>query len=551
MPERINLETGEWETVPDEPTPERVQTATVNGVLYERQGNGSWVPVTPQASPKTEQRKRDTNLGNGVYQESDTGAYYTFGPGGPLSGAKQYITQSEAKEATDPQQSSGGSGNATAWANYNARIAEMELDRQELEQRIKQDALDYQLSLQKQNFFEEEAIFNRGIGNEQIALQKSDLALQAQGQAQDYQLSVATMSQQREVINAQMQNETAMFNASQQAETSRFNSQMGFQVEQANVAAQQRKQETVQQYSRDIGSLSQDPGDRAALAAYVLANTGYGRAAQTEGQDLRTDESLTGLELALRNREDVMASPDRPFTFNPVSFNPMQAPQLSPLQLPPIPKMQSGQSDGLVNLALTPQEQAQSRLDEATALGKETEGWTVDESGRYSAGNPFANLPKKEAGGVVQGAFIAGDSSDGKENEEVVIPDFPAPGMTTVVPKGKLTAKMKAHMAGMQKMETGGGFTSGVFGGLGSDRTRSQSFLDEVEQRMRSGTPWAQGNLPDLSFESTPGFDPFVSSLLQGLRSSAQGLPVAWQQRQQALLTPPGIRGDQVISRTR
>ena len=540
----------------------------VNGILKEI--NGRQLLINPRTGAimqdygpvAREAATPDQNLGAGVF--ADARGYYVLDKTGssPTDVQKRYITEAEAKSTTNPKSGGSSASDATAAGNLSARyaelgqrqsefVAELALKQRQLDEELRAAAEAYALAVRKQTFYEEESVFNQGIGNAEIALAKQQLALSEANQAQQYGLSIATMTQQREIVNAQMQQATAEFNAT-----------MGFQVEQANVQAQQRKQEQVQSLGRDIAGYSADPGDRNALAAYVMANTGFGKAAQTEGVDLVTDESLTPLELALRTRQDVMASPDKPFSFDPIA-----TPQLSPFQMPEL--AQRAQNPAMPTSAITPTDErvamgtstgttptagmmsaTEARRQELAAQG--TAAFVGTEGGLWKQdGTDWVRIPEMETGGVVKGAFVAGDSSDGKENKEVIIPDFPAPGMTTVVPADKLTPKMKAHMGKMKKMETGGVFSSGVFSGLGSDRTLARTFQTEATQRARVGTPWAgTAGLPDLSFEATPGFDPWVAALLQGLRSGEQGLPTDWQQRQASLITPPGIR-EGVVGRTR
>ena len=501
-------------------------------------GGATWTIIDPAPAKATEP---DQNLGAGVF--ADARGYYVLDKTGssPTDVQKRYITEAEAKRATSLP--GGSSSDANAAGNLSARYAELgqrqyefgeelALKAQELDEQIANNARQAEIERQKQAFYQQQSLFERTIGNARIALDKQGLALQAAGLAQDYDLSVATMQQQREIVNAQMQQATSEFNAS-----------MGFQVEQANVADRARRQEQTQQYSRDIAGYSADPGDRAALASYVMANTGFGQAADTEGVDLITDESLTPLELALRNRNDIMAQPD-----NPYSFTPTTAPQLGAMQLPARPTVPTTitpttippvESKGIQSPAV----EAAAQQGVATAADKSGALWEMVD------GQWTQYTPRMEEGGVVKGAFIAGDSSDGKENQEVIIPDFPAPGMTTVVPKGKLTPKMKAHMGKMAKMQDGGVFASGPLTGLGSDRTLARGYQSEVARRSAQGTPF-ENYVPDVTFEATPGFDPMVASLVQGIRSASQGLPMAWQQRQAALLTPPGLR-EGVVGRTR
>lgn len=515
------------------------------GTYFDAQGRSlSSAPQKPQATT------RDKNHGNGVFE--DEAGFYVFSDGGPINGEKTYITAADAEARTNPQQAAqSGASAANAAGNLSARwaeldlarqtkMAELDLARQTLDATIEERNRRYALDVQKEAFLRGESEFNRYLGNETLATQKAQQAETVRSNMAQEAISIQGMVQQRNMLQAQMQ-----------AQTDQFNASMEFQTQQANAQAKEQKASRLQSLASDISSASKDPGDRAALASYVLANTGFGKAAATGDVNLVTDESLTGLEGLLRNREDVQARPD-----NPYSFSPLATPTVPEFDINALRNLfgvqQTGSSGGIVNQA-APQ----------APVERQPNVWSMNDQGTTDTADDqwvgpavdwdkirASKVPKMEQGGVTTGAFVAGDDSEGKENREVVIPNFPAPGMTTVVPEAKLTAKMRAHMAKMPKAETGGVFADGIFSGLDSDRTRARDFMAEVNKRARTGTPWATGNLPGLAFESSPGFDPFVADLLQSLRASEQGLPVAWQQRQAAMLAPTGVQ-DSMIGRSR
>lgn len=503
----------------------------VAGVYYDSTGRTvTSAPQKPQASA------RDKNHGNGVFE--DEAGFYVFSDGGPINGEKQYITAADAEARTNPQQSGASAANAAG--NLSARWAELDLARQTLDATIEERNRRYALDVQKEAFLRGESEFNRYLGNETLATQKAQQAEAVRSNMAQEAISIQGMVQQRNMLQAQLQ-----------AQTDQFNASMQFQTQQANAQAQEQKASRLQSLASDISTASKDPGDRAALASYVLANTGFGKAAATNDVDLVTDESLTGLEGLLRNREDVQARPD-----NPYSFSPLATPTVPEFDINALRNLfgvqQTGSSGGIVNQA-APQAPVERQANVWSVDGRGTTDTTDDQWvgpavdwEKIRAGK----TPKMEQGGVTTGAFVAGDDSEGKENKEVVIPNFPVQGMTTVVPEAKLTAKMRAHMAKMPKAETGGVFADGIFSGLDSDRTRARDFMAEVNKRARAGTPWATGNLPGLAFESSPGFDPFVADLLQSLRASEQGLPVEWQRRQASMLAPTGVQ-DGVIGRSR
>jgi hypothetical protein len=174
-----------------------------------------------------------------------------------------------------------------------------------------------------------------------LRTQNSELALRGKQIANEQEIAAAQASNriaeldiQQENLQQQYDYNVSAANAAAINAANQFNIEMGFNVEQANVAAQQRRQEQLQSLARDISESAKAPGDYGKLAALTLANTGWGAPATAigRGEDLRTTQSLSPLESQLRTRKDVMAQPDRPFTFTPYKAEIIQAPIIAPVK---------------------------------------------------------------------------------------------------------------------------------------------------------------------------------------------------------------------------
>jgi len=482
-------------------------------------------------------RQPDSNLGAGVFE--DERGYYVWddpqtdsGLGVTTSGKKRYITEAEARNITDPktsQPSATESGNLSArWAELNQR--QMEADR-EYQLRLQENAAALAQAQVEMDFLREKETFAQ-------SQDKTRLALETQGQIFNQQTTMVTLAQQRQ----EMEFSYAVQQAQLQAEADQFNASMGFNVAQANQQAAAQKRGELAQNSRDVASFSESPTDWGAAASFQLANSEWGQqdASMQPGQFI-TDRSLQPLAGGLDNRDRILASPD-----NPYSFNPVQAPMLPALGASPdlsflnnFGTMQGGQSGGMVN------------EQDSNLMGRGGIADTDQRTGEFiprAAGgdplwvgpDPFAGLPKKEDGGLEIGAFIAGDSKDGKENQEVVIPDYPVQGMTTIIPKDKITAQMRKHMT---KYATGG-----IFDPL--DTTKARQFQTEAASRARIGTPWETGQLPGATFASSPTVrGTAVEQLLASLRGVEYGEdPNFFMQRAQRLA--PASMQERAIGRT-
>jgi hypothetical protein len=159
-------------------------------------------------------------------------------------------------------------------------------------------------------------------------------------------------------------------------------------------------------------------------------------------------------------------------------------------------------------------------------------------------------LAKMQHGGVAQGAYIAGDSSDGKENEEINIPL--GPGQALVISSKKVGPKafaaIKRQLSGAPRMQNGGVFDAGLFGG-GMDTGRARQFQSQAAQRQRMGTPWTTGPLPGATFASSPGLPLEVQQLLASMRGLEYGENPSYFLNRAQMLRPAATQ-ERVISRT-
>ena len=190
-----------------------------------------------------------------------------------------------------------------------------------------------------QTFIASEAARKFGQQAQIIGLQTQnrELALRGQGIAFDQSYvaaqaanRIAELDLQQKNLQSQYEFNTSAANAAATNAANQFNAQMGFNVEQANVAARQRRQEQLQSLARDVAEAAKSPGDYGKLAALTLANAGWGaeNTAIGRGEDIRTEQSLAPTESLLRTRRDVLAEPTTPFSYTPIAPSLVTAPMV-------------------------------------------------------------------------------------------------------------------------------------------------------------------------------------------------------------------------------
>ena len=489
---------------------------------------------TPQAAP------RDTNLGNGVYENSQ-GEFYVldtvYDELGGQGQRRRIITQAEKQRLVDPQADATAQGNLSArWAELQQQIAQADA---ELQEQIRQNRIAEAQELANYDFLVKKERFAESQDNKRLA---NETAAQIFNQEQ----MIANLQMQ----GLQMQVEQQNLQMQAQMEVDSFNSQMGFSVAQANQQAAAQKREELAQSARDISGFSQSPTDWGRLAAFETAGRVWGdedQAIREEGGFI-TDKSLQPLAQGLDNRDRIIATPDNPF-----SFTPIQAPTFQPFELPQLPTP-------TIAPVATPEAAPAAASAAAPAAAEATpaaSGWQQDASGKWVGPQTgiggvldVGRLAKMEHGGVAQGAYIAGDSSDGKENEEINIPL--GPGQALVISSKKVGPKafaaIKRQLSGAPRMQNGGVFDAGLFGG-GMDTGRARQFQSQAAQRQRMGTPWTTGPLPGATFASSPGLPLEVQQLLASMRGLEYGENPSYFLNRAQMLRPAATQ-ERVISRT-
>lgn len=325
-----------------------------------------------------------------------------------------------------------------------------------------------------------------------------------------------------------------------QAQRDQFNMQMGLQYQQAALQFENDRQNRIAKANEDAAQFAQNPTDYGKLAAFQLANRGWGaqNTAQTTA-DLTSNESLQPLAGALNQRKEAQAA-QNPFA----SFTPL--PALAPLDLSrfqaqqaPAPAQGGGGLPTYAPQQLTPTGAAPNPNTPPNP--------TVEQANASmaAAGVP-SFVPKFADGGAVmdpntilmmfakvmgmEPKAIAGEK--GKKNGETVMSN----GDVVVIPdKGKAMKK--------PKMADGGAVIDLSQFGAPLDTTEANQFRMDAFQKALAGTPYASGGLsglPTSVYASSPGFSPSVQALIASLNSIGKGIPANEFNNQTQMLTPLG-----------
>ena len=546
--------------------------------------NGQWVPITGVGGGGTYTDKTDL-LGSWGYQwKSGTGPSALWidpegrtvtedvatarvqkegqtAPKAPAAGQAGYV----APSMTPYQSAELGRGYAKDAEDVRQfdvtqkRIAEQQAaattqQRAELQQRIAESAAAVAQAQQQIAIQQGTLDFTRSKGEFEMSIGRTREARETQGQVFSQQAQIATL----QFSMAQAQAQQAQWQAQLDSSTDQFNSTMGFNVDRANVEAEANRQQRLQGLATDIGTLAADPGDRGKYAATVLA-AGPGQFgaqdAALAGTDLRTQQSMTPLQALLGQRDGVMAESSTPFKYTPVAsrqaaplnFSGINMPTAATAgQFPAVPAFVPPPATAVAPVVKPPPPTAEAQLaahivpTAANSSNFVDRPTTAAETAAWQAAIPGAPdwLTKMADGGLAEGAYISGDSNNGKPNEEINIPL--GPGQAYVIPKSKVTPEVWKNL---QKMATGGVFSQGtVFGGMAPDTTQASNFLNTASTNARSGTPWAQGKLPTSVYASTPGFDPVVAQLLASLSAQSTGIDQGSFLRLAALQAPTAMQ---------
>lgn len=555
---------------------QRVALLQANGYRW-TQGNGPnaiWLAPTGQPVSEVDALERLQRVGSGVaagtspvYREVG-GVTYERQPDGSFAPARGL-----------PADAQGGGMTAGQSADIAARNAALQetirMNSANIERYGRQDAL----AQQQQAWLQQKETLARADRKEEVAQQT---ATQIAGiQTQRDRLSLDTQVAQQQAMQAQRTLDFNIASANQQGQqrNAEFNATQQLATQKLNTDAAAQKRRDISDENAKIGQLGQDTGNRGRFAAFAAANKGWGadNTAIGSGTSLIDDASVQPLEGALANKAALEAQPDNPYGFKPIAFNPLGAGAGGALtdQYVTDPRNGAryvvndqnreglkrafeyvgtpyadvgralGTADSISGGAAAPptgvdmsDAAMQQRITAARAAGSGAGGQGVN-------GQP-AFLPQMEHGGMVQGAFMAGDDSDGEENPEIVIP-LGEGGAMVVSVKGMKPEKIKALKAKMQKFATGG-----LFDQLGDSAKLSKGFLADASKKFREGTPWAgmPGALPSPVYGSSPGFNPLLNQVLASGRALEQGLPAEYSNWLTERYKPATIRGINGVGRS-
>lgn len=503
-------------------------------------GGGGFDPFGGSSGPSREYRPDGEYDAQGQFYEYINGQWVRNSTFDDPTKAAGYQAPRQGPSATEI-------GNLSArWSELEEAKRQFDLNYQQqlaaFEEQLKQNAFARVMAGQEFAFLKDKFAVETEMGNKRLALDTQAQMFNQQATLRQLEFQGQQIVQQAMEFNARAQQEAAMFNAQMQMSTDVEN--------QRRLEAQQERRRNL---ARDIGLTAQDAGSRGRLAAELLANPGLGEldAKLAEGQNFFTDESLFPLGNLLGQREDAAKAPNF-LTFNPVQAAQVAVPnfQMNNFLRPPMPQQDTGPMSvpvaaGLGGPATADQMSAQQSAQQtaanqgvATAVGKEGGLWEMVD------GNWVQHLPQMEHGGHAEGAFIAGDSSDGKENREVVIPL--GPGEAMVIPEDAFLS-MGGKRKQMAKMQDGGLFSEGTIFGqadLSGTRENTDAFLTQALRRALSDTPWQQqGRAPTPVELSAPGTAPLVQELGGSLSSLAGQLPMEEFLRRARMMQAPGIQG--------
>lgn len=391
------------------------------------------------------------------------------------------------------------------------------------------------LAAQQQAFLQEKATLAQKNDDKRLALETNTQIATIQNQRDTYAFNVAQAQQKVYDSQQALAFDAAKYNNQGANDTARFNAQESLAYGQANDAAQARKRADIQNVNAQTGQLAQDTGNRGLFASFATANRGLGaeNTAIGQGTSLIDKASVGPLEQSLQAKAALEATPDRPYTFSPITFNPIAAPPSG-----------GGPLSSFVAPSSQPNAPTTTAAPVLDASGRDTNKVNADNAATRAIAAQLG-LPAAEHGGMVRGAYMSGDSSDGKENAEINIP-LGGAGAMVISTKGMQPAKVKALKAKMQKFATGG-----LFDQLG-DSPLSKQFLGDASAKFREGTPWANkpGALPSPVYQSSPGFNPQLASLLNSGRALEQGIPKEYSSWLADRYAPTSISGPRIIGRT-
>jgi len=277
------------------------------------------------------------------YGGGEAGTAVWIAPSGeriPESAIVQGIMEGTFKGVA-PARVTGGTGGTPAYVsaaqaeNYraSAELARAQAANIPVQQQLERDK---QIAAEAARKFGQGAqLIGLQTGNQDLANRGSQIVFDQSNAVAQSQNRIIELGITQDNLRAKSQYDTDMANAAAANSAQQFNITTGLTVDQLNEAAARQKQQDMQALARDIAEAAKAPGDYGKLAALTLANAGWGapNTAIGKGEDLRTAQSMAPLESQLRTRQDVMARPDRPYTFTSYTPTMVQAPVIAPIDV--------------------------------------------------------------------------------------------------------------------------------------------------------------------------------------------------------------------------
>lgn len=478
----------------------------------------------------------------------------------PARTQPQLTYEQQMALATAPRiSSSSNTSSSTSQSIADPRT--IQLQQEQLAETIRQNNL-AQKNLEIQRTQTEAALaYNKTKDAYAQSVDNKKLALEAQGQvtAQSnqvaaIQLQIAGMQAQREQINATIAQQ---------------NADRALAAQKANLDFQSQHADRLQSLATNIGQLAANPIDYGKYASTVLANGGgvFGGAGK-ETTDNRTGRSLAPLQSLLDTRSVVQGENTSPYVaqqttpLGPLDLSQVRIPGMG--DNPSVAQQIAGgyQPDAKLNADRLAAEwnaahggmsqppasvyapQQTSEAGTSAQAGTPSNPTQAQGNASLSAAGVPDWVPRFAQGGLAEGAFVAGDSSNGREAEELIIPL--GPGQALVLNK-KMQAKMKPEeLKRLKKMADGGVFNGGnvitASDLLGTDTSGAREFSDTALQSARQGTPWQGQPLPTSVYASSPGFNPVVAQMLGSLRQLGGFEPASEFQRLANVNSPGAFR---------
>lgn len=543
-----------------------------NGAVTASPGQGSptttgALPVTNGGPTQTGSPGIGTLLAQPTVHQAANGEWIVIAPDGSVTHTGTF--------GAPPNVTSSSSNNTSTSSSTNQSLADpAQLAQQatQFAQSLAQSQATLKATIQNNKALQAQAAATQAFLNQKESFAESissqTLLNETQQQQFNQQQAIATLGIQEATLNNQWQTTNAQL--AQAAQVANANNALAAQ--QLNQQAEQSRQANLLKTNEDIATDAQNPTDYGKLAAFELANRGWGQAADNSGTaNLTSQQSLQPLANDL-NLQKTLQQPITPYVPPQIVAPQIGTPNLAGIALPtagasgaaPIAPTvtSSGPSAGWGQPGYAPIGQTPatatasnpnntlSSLNLAALVGGNTSvlGGTDYAaaaqtpsanagSAQPTAGGTQGGLQGEKKGGPTVGAYKSGEAGD-EINIPMIINGKPG---AYVIPH-HIVAKMKAGDIKRLKGFVDGGIFSGGSGiDLGSltDTAQAQNFLGQTYRNGVAGIPGV-GNIPTPVYASSPGFNPDVTALFGSLAATAGRGPLDFYQQQAANLAPTG-----------